>query len=141
MRSRLVHLCKPFPLVRTALVVVLTLVFAGWTSCSGSFFSCPSAASQAQITSLSPSTIPGDANLVPLTVTGGGFTPHSQILWNGSWLETTFKDSRHLQATITQQTFESFGGAAGSAVQISVAGSGMGCGPDGNSATLALVID
>jgi hypothetical protein len=137
----LVHRGKPFPLVRTALVVVLTLVFSGWTSCSGSFFSCPSTASQAQITSLSPGSIPGDANSVPLTVTGSGFTPHSQILWNGSWLETTFKDSQHLQATITQQTFESFGGAAGIPVQISVAGSGMGCGPGGNSATLLLVIN
>ena len=132
MRSYLVNLCKPFPLVRIALVAILTLLLSGW-NCSGVFISCPGPVSQLQITSLSPGAIPGDANSVPLTVSGSGFTPQSQILWNGSWLETTFIDARHVEATITQQTFDSFGGSAGSTVQISVRsqGSGVGCLPPG----------
>lgn len=141
MRFCLVTGHKPLPGVGIALAAILTLVLSGWTSCSGTFVSCPGSVSRAQITSLSPGTIPGDANSVPLTVTGSGFTPKSQILWNGSWLETTFKDSRHLEATITQQTFEAFGGSAGSMVQISVAGSGLGCGSGGSSATLLLHIN
>lgn len=141
MRSYLVDTRKLFPSVRIALVAVLTLLLSGWASCSGAFVSCPSAVQRPQITSLSPGAIPGDANSVPLTVTGSGFTRQSQILWNGSWLETTFKDSRHVEATVTQDTFASFGGSAGSTVQISVAGPGVSCGPGGNSATLLLVIN
>jgi hypothetical protein len=123
---------KPF--LSIAFVAVLTLLLSGWT-CSGMFVSCQGI-SQAQITSLSPGNIPSDVNSVPLTVAGSGFTPQSQIMWNGSTLKTTFLDSRHLQATITQETFESFGGE--STVRISVS-QGSGCPISGNSAALHLV--
>ena len=141
MPSSLVKPCTPSPSICIALVAAPTLLLSGWT-CNFEFNSCQGAVSQAQITSLSPDTISSDANSVPLTVGGSGFTPQSRILWNGSTLETTFIDSRHIQATITQETFEFFGGAAGSSVQISVrSGSGVGCPPGGNSATLVLVIN
>jgi hypothetical protein len=140
MRSSRVKRCKPSPWIRIALIAVLTLLLSGWT-CSIEFNSCQGAALQPQITSLSPSSVPSDANSVPLTVDGSGFTRQSQILWNGSTLDTTFMDSHHIQATITQQTFESFGGSAGSNVQISVRSQGSGCPISGNSATLDLVIN
>ena len=139
MLSSLVNHCKPSRSVRIALIVVLTLLLSGW-SCSALFESCQGV-SQAQINSLSPSNIPSHANSVPLMVEGSGFTPQSQILWNGSTLETTFLDSHHLQTTITQETFDDFGGSAGSRVQISVASQGSGCPISGNSATLELVIN
>jgi hypothetical protein len=126
--------CKPFSLI--ALIAVLTLLFSGWT-CSGMFVSCQGV-SQAQITSISPGHIPSDTNSVPLTVAGSGFTPQSQIMWNGSSLETTFVDSQHLQTTITRETFDSFGG--GNSVRISVS-RGLGCPINGNFATLDLVIN
>src|SRR6266404_5784652 len=72
--------CKPFSWI--TLIAVLTLLLSGWT-CSGMFVSCQGV-SQAQITSLSPGKIPSDVNSVPLTVAGNGFTPRSQITWNGS---------------------------------------------------------
>jgi hypothetical protein len=123
----------PFSLI--ALIAALTLL-SGWT-CSGMFVSCQGI-SQAQITSLSPGTIPRDVNSVPLTVAGSGITPQSQIMWNGSTLETTFLDSHHLQTTITRETLESFGD--GSSVRISVS-QGSGCPINGNSAALDLVIN
>jgi len=125
---------KPF--LSIALIASLAALLSGWT-CSGMFVSCQGV-SQAQITSILPGKIPSDANSVPLTVAGSGFTPQSQIMWNGSTLETTFLDSRHLQATITQETFDSFGG--GSSVRISVS-QGLGCPINGNSAALDLVIN
>ena len=147
MRSCLVHPCKPFPLVRMACIAVLTLLLSGWTTCSAivDFNSCQSSVPQPQITSLSPGAVPGDAASVLLTVNGSDFVPQSQIMWNGNALQTTFTDSRQLQTTITQQTFNSFGGAAGSSVQISVRSLGsvgvLGCPNGGNSATLELVIN
>jgi hypothetical protein len=126
--------CKPFSLI--ALIAALTLLLSGWT-CSGMFVSCQGI-SQAQITSLSPGTIPRDVHSVPLTVAGSGLTPQSQIMWNGSTLETTFLDSQHLQTTITRETLESFGD--GSSVRISVS-QGSGCPIHGNSAALDLVIN
>ena len=147
MRSCLVDPCKPFPSVRIAFVAVLTLLLSGWTTCTAivKFSSCPGTVPLPQITSLSPDTIAGDTESVLLIANGSGFVPQSQIMWNGSALQTTFTDSRHLQATITQQTFDSFGGLAGSSVQISVRslGSGgvSGCTNGGNSATLDLVIN
>ena len=140
MRSSRVKPCKPSPSIRIALIAVLTLLLSGWT-CSIEFNSCQGAALQPQITSLSPTSVPSDANSVPLTVDGSGFTPQSQILWNGSTLGTTFMDSHHIQATITQETFESFGGSAGSSVQISVRSQGSSCPISGNSAALDLVIN
>jgi hypothetical protein len=147
MRSYLVYPRKPFPWVRIILIAVLTLLLAGWTTCSAmvDFNSCESSVPQPQIISLSPGSIPGDAASVLLTVNGSGFAPQSQIMWNGSALPTTFTDSRHLQTTITQQTLDSLGGSAGSSVQISVTSQGSvavsGCPNGGNSATLALVIN
>jgi hypothetical protein len=147
MRSCLVHPCKPSPSVRIAFIAALTLLLSGWTTCSAmiDFNSCQGSVPQPQITALSPGTIPGDAESVLLTVNGSGFAPQSQIMWNGSALQTTFTDSRHLQTTITQQTFDSFGGSAGSSVQISVRSQGsavvLGCPNGGNSAALVLVIN
>jgi len=138
MRSSLINLCKRFSPIRIALIAALILLSSGWT-CSGMFQSCQGV-SQAQINSISPDNIQGDATSVPLTVYGSGFTPHSQIMWNGSTLETTFIDSRHLQTTITQRTFESFGGSAGSSVQIAVS-EGSGCPIGGNFAALDLFIN
>jgi hypothetical protein len=125
--------CKPFSLI--ALIAGLTLLLSGWT-CSGMFVSCQGV-SQPQITSIPPGKIPSDVNSVPLTVAGNGFTPQSQIMWNGSTLETTFLDAHHLQATIRQETLESFGD--GSSVRISVS-QGSGCTIGGNAA-LDLVIN
>jgi hypothetical protein len=147
MRSCLFHSGKPFPLVRIAFIAALTLVISGWSTCTAmvDFQSCEGAMPQPQIAALSPGAIPGDSSSVLLTVNGSDFVPQSQIMWNGSALQTTFLDSRHLQATITPQTFESFGGAVGGSVQISVRSLGTGgvsgCSGAGNSATLDLVIN
>ena len=144
MPSSVVHPRKPFRLIHTALIATLTLLLSGWT-CSALFLSCHGVGQQPQITSLSPDTIPSNANSVLLTVDGSGFTPQSEIMWNGNSLQTTFLDSHRLQTTITQQTFDSFGGSAGSSVQISVRSQGsvtdLGCPIDGNSAALVLVIN
>jgi hypothetical protein len=140
MRPFLVKLCMPSPSIRIALIVVLILLLSSWT-CRIEFDSCQGVALQPQITSLSPSSVSSDTNSVPLVVDGSGFTPQSQILWNGSTLDTTFMDSHHIQATITQETFESFGGSAGSNVQISVRSQGSGCPISRNSATLDLLIN
>jgi hypothetical protein len=137
MRSSLANRSKPFRCVTLiALVAVLTLLLSGW-SCFVGFESCQGVG-QAQIISLSPISIPSDVNSVPLTVVGKGFTPQSQITWNGSTLETTFMDSRHLQTTITQDTFDNFGG--GSSAKISVRSQALGCPINGNPAALVLVI-
>ncbi len=145
MRSRLLNPCKRLLQVRIAFIAALTLLLSGWTTCNGMFVSCQGSVPQAQITSLSPGTIPSDAESILLIVNGSGFISQSQIMWNGSALQTTFMDSRHLQTTITQQTFDSFGGSAGSTVQISVKSqesvSDFGCPIGGNSATLVLVIN
>ena len=142
MRSRLV---KPYPWVRIAFLVVLTLLVSAWGTCNAmvEFNSCPGPVPMAQLTSLSPDSIFGNSESVLLIVNGSDFTAQSQILWNGNALPTSFMDSHHLQTTITQQTFASFGGSAGSSVRISVRtqSSGVGCPPAGNSATLELVIN
>jgi hypothetical protein len=120
MCSCLVHPCKPFPLVRIAFIAVLTLLLSGWSTCNAivNFSSCPGTVPQPLISSLSPDPMPGNTESVVLIVNGSGFVPQSQIIWNGSALQTTFTDSDHLRATITQQTFDSFGGSVGSSVQI-----------------------
>lgn len=147
MHSCLVNPCKRHLLVRVAFITTLTFLLSGWTTCNALFVfnSCQGSVPQPQITSLSPDTIPGDAGSVLLTVNGSAFVPQSQILWNGSALQTTFMSPRHLQTTITQQTFDSFGGSAGSNVQISVSSMGsvadLGCPIGGSSATLVLVIN
>ncbi len=135
---------NPSPLVHIGLIAALTLLLSGWT-CSGLLISCQGVGEQPQISSMSPEAIPSDANSVLLTVDGSGFTPQSQILWNGNALQTTFANTRQLQATISQQTFDSFGGSAGNNVQISVSSpqsiSDFGCPIGGSSGTLFLLID
>jgi hypothetical protein len=143
MHSRLV---RPCPWVRIAFLVVLTLLLSAWGTCNAmiDFQSCQASRPMAQLTSLSPGAVFGNAESVVLTVNGSGFTPQSQILWNGSALPSLFVDSHHLQTNITQQTFAAFSGSAGSSVQLSVRtqGSGTGCPPPaGNSATLELMIN
>jgi len=143
MRSFPASAFKPLLLIRIALIAALTLLLSGWT-CSAMFLSCQGVG-QPQITALSPDSIPSNAESVLLTADGSGFTPQSQIMWNGNALQTTFMDSHHLQATITHQTFDSFGGSVVSSVQISVRSQAsfddMGCPIGGNSATLVLVIN
>jgi hypothetical protein len=147
MDSSLVHPRKPLPLVRIALLAALTLLLSGWSTCTAmvDFSSCEGSAPQPQIASLSPGAVAGDSTSVLLIVNGSDFVPQSQIMWNGNAMSTMFTDSSHLQTTVTQQTFNSFGGAAGSSVQISVRTLGLGgvsgCPIGGNSATLELVID
>lgn len=142
MRSSLAHLFRNFRWIHLVLIACLTVLLSGWT-CSALFVSCQGIPAQTQITSLSPDTIPNDAESVLLIVVGDGFFPQSQIMWNGNALQTTFMDSQHLQTTITQQILESFGGSAGSSVQIFVRtqqGFNDGCPVGGNSGTLVLVI-
>jgi hypothetical protein len=147
MRSCLIDRCKPYPLVRISLLTLLTLVFCGWTTCTAiiGFNSCPGSVPQPQIASLFPNTISGGADSVLLTVNGNNFVPQSQILWNGKTLQTRFTDSRHLQTIITQQTFDSFGGSAGSSVLISAISPASafvaGCPDGGTSSTLMLFIN
>ena len=147
MRSCLIRPCKPFPLVRIALLAALTLLLSGWSTCTAmvDFNSCEGSMPQPQIAALSPGAVAGDSTSVLLIVKGSDFVPQSQIMWNGNAMSTTFMDSSHLQTTITQQTFNSYGGEAGSSVQISVRtlGSGgvSGCPIGRNSGTLELVID
>jgi hypothetical protein len=147
MRPCLVNSCERFPLVRIAFVAVLTLLLSAWSTCNAivNFSSCLGTVPQPLITSLSPDPMPGNTESVVLIVNGTGFVPQSQILWNGSALQTTFMDSDHLRATITRQTFDSFGGSIGSSVQIAVRSQGsvplLGCPNGGSSATLVLVIN
>lgn len=138
----LISRCKP---CRISLVLVLTALLSAWT-CTAiiDFNSCTDAVIQPRLTSLSPDTISANAVPVLLIVNGTGFSSQSEILWNGSPLQTTFTNSAHLQATVTQQTFESFGGLAGGTVLISVlspAPSGSLRCSDSVSGTLALFIE
>jgi IPT/TIG domain len=143
MPSSVANARKPFTLIHVALIATLSLLLSGWT-CSAMFISCQGVVDQPQITSLSPDTIPSNANSVLLTVDGSGFTTQSEIMWNSNSIQTTFLDSHRLQTTITQQTFDSFGGSAGSSVQISVRSqtsvTDLGCPIGVNSAALTLVI-
>ena len=131
--------------LRVAFVAVMTFALSGWT-CSAivGFNSCLGVPAVPQVVSLSPNTISGNESSVLLIVVGSNFVPQSQILWNGNRLATTFVDSSHLKATITQQTFAQFGGGPGSNVLISVNSAVLtpvvGCPIPGNSATLVLVI-
>jgi hypothetical protein len=137
---------KPKPWFRIGLIAILTFALSGWT-CSAivGFQSCLAVGQTPQITSLSPNAMSANATSVLLIVIGNNFVPQSQILWNGNTLVTTFVDSQHLQATITQQTFTQFGGSLGSNVLISVttpaSATAVGCPIPGSSATLVLAIN
>ena len=137
-------LITPWRPYRISLVIVLSAVLPAWTY-SANFSSCFGVTTQPQISALSPETISADTVSGMLIVVGGGFVSDSKILWNGNALQTTFIDSEHLEATITQQTFESFGGSSGSSVLISVmspqSNSVVGCSAGGSSVTLTLMIN
>jgi hypothetical protein len=145
MRSCLIQSAKPFPWLRISFVAALILTLSGWT-CTAiiGFQTCLGVSATPQITLLSPNAVSVTADSVVLVVSGSGFVPQSQILWNGNALPTTFIDSQNLQATITQQTFTRFGGAFGSNVLISVnspvTATVGGCPIAGSSATMVLVI-
>jgi hypothetical protein len=146
MCSCLIHSGKRFSWLRIGFVAVLTLALTGWTCVAiVGFNSCVGLPPAPQITSLSPNSVSATADSVLLSVSGSDFVSQSQILWNGSGLPTTFVDAQHLQVTITQQTFEQFGGASGSSVLIAVnspvTATVVGCPIGGSSATLVLVID
>lgn len=132
-------------LFRITFILVLTSILPAWTcSVIASFNGCPTTIPVPQIVLLSPNTVLANAISVLLTVTGNGFVPRSQILRNESSLPTTFVDSRNLQTTITQQTFESLGGSSGSTVLISVvspASTIVGCTDGGVSRTQVLDIN
>jgi hypothetical protein len=70
-----------------------------------------------QFTNLSPASAYVGGPAFKLTVTGNGFPPDAQILWNGSPMPTTFVSATVLTATIPAQAIA----AAGSA-QVSVGG-------------------
>ena len=131
--------------LRVSLLAVTTFALSGWT-CSAiiGFNSCLGIPATPQIISLSPNAISGNASSVLLVVVGTNFVPQSQILWNGHTLPTTFVNSSHIEATITQATFTQFGGLSGGNVLISVNSvvttSVVGCPIPGSSATLVLVI-
>ena len=130
------------PWIRIGLVVILAFALSGWTCTAVSCFGVSSAP---QIASLSPIAIPANAQSVPLIVIGDNFVPQSHITWNGNTLHTIFMDSQHLQATITPQTFQQFGGSQGTNVLIAVnspvSTQVPGCPIAGGSATLVLVIN
>lgn len=146
MSSCLSNSRKPFPWLRIGLVAVLTLTLSGWT-CTAivGFNSCLGVPTTPQIVSLSPNPIFATGDSVLLIVTGSEFVSQSQILWNGSAVPTTFVDSRHLQARITQQTLDQFGGSFGSSVLISVnspvSATIVGCPIAASSGTLVLIIN
>jgi IPT/TIG domain-containing protein len=146
MRSCLIHSDKPSPWALMGFIAVLVLALSGWT-CTAivGFQSCLGVPSVPQITSLSPNAVFVIADPVLLTVSGSAFVSQTQILWNGSALPTTFVDSQHLQTTITQQTFDLFGGSPGGTALISVnspvSAAIVGCPTGGSSATLVLVIN
>ena len=136
-------LCKPY---RVGLVLGLAALLSAWT-CTAvvNLNGCPDAFPRPQIGSLSPNPISADTVSDVLTVEGSGFVLQSEIQWNKNPLPTTFVDSRHLQASVTQQTFDSFGGSAGSNVMVSVVSPGtnsvVGCPNGGNSSTVILEIN
>lgn len=144
MSPHLVRPCASFPLVRVAMLAALTLLLSGWTTCSALFLSCQTSVPEPQVILLSPDDLPVDTEPVLVTVEGSDFEPQSEIMGNGSALQTRFVDPQHLQTSITQQTLVSLGATPGSHVQISVMTPDlspvMGCPVGTNSTTLVLAI-
>jgi hypothetical protein len=64
------------------------------------------------IGSLTPNTLPVGGSNFSLTVTGSGFTPSSQVQWNGSARSTTFASSTQLTATINASDLATAGTAS-----------------------------
>ena len=146
MRSCPVHFRKPVPWLRIAFAAILPLILsAGTCTTIVGFNSCLGIPPAPQITSLSPSAISANTQSVLLIVIGTSFVSQSQILWNGNALPTVFVDSQHLQSTVTQQTFEQFGGSPGRSVLISVnsvmTSPVVGCPIGGSSGTVALIVN
>jgi IPT/TIG domain len=143
MRSCLLN--PKFPLLNVGLATVLILSLCGWT-CTAiiGFNSCLGVPPVPQITSLSPKAISAGTESV-LTVNGNDFVSQSQILWNGSALQTIFIDSHELQAIITQKTFQQFGGSSGSNILITVSSPApnliVGCPIGGSSVGVVLLIN
>jgi len=144
MSPGLVRRYVAFPLVRVIVLAALTLLLAGWTTCSAMFLSCQTSVPQPQVVLLSPDDLLIDTEPVLVTVQGSDFEPQSEIMGNGNPLQTRFVDSQHLQTAITQQTLVSLGATPGNRVQISVMtpelSPVMGCPVGTNSATLVLAI-
>lgn len=144
MRSR-IDPRAPLVAGRIVSLAVLTMVLSGWTTCNAMFFFNGCQSSAPQLVSFSPRTISSETASTVLTLSGANFTSQSQIMWNGNALPTAFINAGTLQTTITQQTFATFGGTAGTTVQISVttlASSGMsGCPSGGSSATFVVDIN
>lgn len=138
MRRCLANSCGPVPWLRVTLVLILTFALSGWT-CSA--VSCFGVTTTPRIASLSPTSLSAAATPIPLVVTGDNFIPESQIMWNGHPLATTFMDSQHLQASITLQTFQQFGGSQGDNVRIAVNSPAARCPVSGSSGALVLVIN
>jgi hypothetical protein len=114
--------CKPY---RVALVLALAALLSAWTcSAVANLDNCRGAIPYPQIGALSPNPVSAETVSVVLTVEGTGSVPESEILWNKNPLPTTFIDSRYLQATVTQETFDSYGGSAGKNVLITVTSPG-----------------
>jgi len=141
MSSCLVHAFKP---CRVAFVLAVTCLLSAWTCTAIVNLNGCDSVLQPNIASLSPDTVSTNGTSVLLTVSGTDFVSNSQILWNGHALPTTHVDSGHLQSTITQQTFDSFGGSPGNDVLISVESFTTGsasCSDFLISGTLALVVN
>jgi hypothetical protein len=73
-----------------------------------------------QFTSLSPASAYVGGPAFTLTITGSGFPPDAQILWNGSPMPTTYVSATTLSATIPAQAI-----AAPGSAQITVGGSNL----------------
>jgi hypothetical protein len=144
MSPGLVRPYASFPLPRVTALAALTLLLSGWTTCSAFFLSCQTSVPQPQVVLLSPDDLAVDTEPVVVTVEGGDFEPQSEIMGNGSALQTRFVDPQHLQTSITQQTLSSLGATAGSQLQVSVMTPELspvaGCPIGANSATLVLAI-
>jgi hypothetical protein len=144
MSPGLVRPYASFPLLRVAALAALTLLLSGWTTCSALFLSCQTSVPEPQVILLSPDDLSVDTEPVVVTVEGGDFEPQSEIMGNGSPLQTRFVDPQHLQTSITQQTLSSLGATPGSQVQISVMTPELspptGCPIGANSTTLVLAI-
>jgi IPT/TIG domain len=145
MRPYLVYPCKAILVLRIAFVAVVTLASCGWT-CSGiiSFDGCFDTTALPKIDSLFPDTVSWGLNSV-LTVNGSHFVSQSQILWNGNPVQTTYLNSHQLRMTITQETFDAFGGSPRSTVPVAVISPSsktvVGCPDGGTSGIILLFID
>jgi hypothetical protein len=106
---------------RIGLVLGLAALLSAWT-CSAvvNLNGCADSFPHPQIGALSPNPISADIVSEVLSVEGMGFVPQSEVHWNKHPLPTSFIDSRHLQATVTQDTLDSFGGSSGNSVTVSV---------------------